>query len=221
MFFGKKYVTFSLAAALLLGGANAGAASGNDVERALAHIGGGDPVAGQAKARANNCFECHGERGVSNASGYPDLAGQHAGYLAKQLRDFRSGERKNPFMSNIAGGLDEADLPDIAAYFASQEKTRNGGAGANPVARGLFVNGDPGRNILACARCHGDAGQGAVAGGVVYPRIGGQHMFYLREQLLNWTMGARHNSPGRVMNKVTDAMTTDEIEALSKYISGL
>lgn len=216
MFFAKKYASLGLLAAALLGGGAAGAASGDDAARL-----GGDPVAGQAKARANNCFECHGERGVSNASGYPDLAGQHAGYLAKQLRDFRSGERKNPFMSNIAGSLDEAGLPDIAAYFASQETTRNGGAGADPVARDLFVNGDPGRNILACARCHGEAGQDAVAGGVVYPRIGGQHMFYLREQLLNWTMGTRHNSPGRVMNKVTDAMTTDEIEALSKYISGL
>lgn len=219
MFFAEKYVSFGLAAALLFGGV--GAAFGNGAELAAARIGGGDPVAGQAKARANNCFECHGEQGASNASGYPDLAGQYAGYLVKQLRNFRSGERKNPFMSNIAASLDEADLPDIAAYFASQEKTRNGSANADAVARNLFVNGDPGRNILACARCHGDAGQGAQAGGVVYPAIGGQHMFYLREQLLNWTLGTRTNSPGRVMNKTTDAMTTAEIEALARYISGL
>ena len=188
---------------------------------AHAATGNGNPVVGKEKARAGNCFECHGENGISSSSGYPNLAGQYSAYIVKQLRNFRAGERKNPFMNNIAAGLPDSDLDDIAAYFAGLEKVKSDVAQVNAAARNLFVNGDKVRNILPCISCHGEGGKGAMSKDASYPMIGGQQMFYLREQLLNWNLGTRTNSPGRVMNKIADALSETEIEELARYISGM
>lgn len=178
-----------------------------------------DAVAGREKARAAKCFECHGEDGIAVSSGYPHLAGQHAGYLLKQLRDLRAGARKSPFMDIVAANLDERDLPDIAAYFAALPANRNAPAQTDPAGRKLYLVGDAARGIAACASCHGAGGAGAAGGAL--PAIGGQQMFYLREQLTNWHLGLRNNSPKRVMSRATEALTEREIDALARYISGL
>src|SRR6476646_5445560 len=70
------------------------------------------------------CFECHGEDGIATSSGYPNLAGQHAGYLLKQLRDFRGGQRSSPFMNIVAAKLKEEDLEAIAGWFAALPTAR-------------------------------------------------------------------------------------------------
>jgi cytochrome c553 len=79
--------------------------------------GAGDPAAGQEKAI--NCAACHGERGVSVNEFWPHLAGQQAGYLARQLRAFRDGARREPLMTTWVSGLTDADIDDLAAWFAS------------------------------------------------------------------------------------------------------
>ncbi len=66
------------------------------------------------------CHKCHQVDGASKDPQYPILAGQHAAYLAKQLRAFRAGERRNPLMEAVAGGLSEAEIESVAAYFAAQ-----------------------------------------------------------------------------------------------------
>ena len=78
----------------------------------------GNPAEGQKKSAA--CHACHGETGASVLPSYPHLGGQHADYLEKALRDFRSGQRQNPIMSGFAAGLSDADIADIAAWYASQ-----------------------------------------------------------------------------------------------------
>lgn len=178
-----------------------------------------DALAGREKASAAKCFDCHGEDGLATSSGYPHLAGQHAGYLLKQLRDLRSGARKSPFMDIVAAKLDERDLPDIAAYFAALPANRNAPVAADSAARKLYLEGDGTRAIAACAGCHGADGNGTAGG--AFPAIGGQQMFYLREQLTNWHLGLRNNSPERVMSRATEALTEREIDALARYISGL
>lgn len=80
---------------------------------------GGDPVIG--KTKATPCVACHGEDGRGIAPNYPVLAGQHADYLAHALRQYRSGERKNPIMAGFATGLSDSDIADLAAWFASLE----------------------------------------------------------------------------------------------------
>ncbi len=85
---------------------------------AAALAGGGDAAAGEAKA-ASLCVACHGRKGVSTNPLWPNLAGQHAFYLAKQLREFRSGKRKDPVMNPLSGALSDEDIEDLAAYYES------------------------------------------------------------------------------------------------------
>lgn len=77
----------------------------------------GDPAAGQAKTAM--CAACHGAMGVSAVPMYPNLAGQKEAYIAKQLRDFKSGARKDPVMAPMAMSLTDADVANVAAYYAS------------------------------------------------------------------------------------------------------
>lgn len=71
------------------------------------------------KAKAQVCSACHGESGVSVSADIPNLAGQKAKYLATQLKAFRSGKRANPLMKAMASQLDDADVDNLAAHFAS------------------------------------------------------------------------------------------------------
>ncbi len=80
----------------------------------------GDAAAGKAKASAV-CAACHGADGMSPATFplYPNLKGQKAGYLVKQLKAFRDGTRTDPVMSSMAKPLTDADVENVAAYFSS------------------------------------------------------------------------------------------------------
>lgn len=71
------------------------------------------------KAKAAVCAACHGANGISVIPDYPNLAGQKVRYLDASIKAYRDGERKNPIMSPMASGLSDADIANIAAYFAS------------------------------------------------------------------------------------------------------
>ena len=79
----------------------------------------GDAEAG--KAKASLCAACHGETGTSPNDIWPNLAGQKAAYLAKQMKDFRDGNRKDPMMSPMAASLTDEDIDNLAAYYSSQK----------------------------------------------------------------------------------------------------
>jgi len=74
----------------------------------------------QGKQIANSrCIACHGKAGVSSNPMYPNLAGQQALYLAKQMRDFQSGKRQEPVMNAMMNGVNDASIENLAAYFNS------------------------------------------------------------------------------------------------------
>lgn len=83
----------------------------------------GDPAAGRGKALAI-CSGCHGIPGTKTA--YPEvylvpkIGGQNADYLVAALKAYRSGERYNETMKGIASALKEAELANIAAYYAQK-----------------------------------------------------------------------------------------------------
>lgn len=77
----------------------------------------GDIAAG--KAKSGLCVACHGVNGISSVPMYPNLAGQKEAYLAKQLTAFKKGERKDPVMAPMAMPLNDADIANISAYYAS------------------------------------------------------------------------------------------------------
>ena len=69
--------------------------------------------------RAKGCAACHGQDGNSANAEYPRLAGQHRDYLAKVLRDYKSGARKNPIMGGMTAALTKDDIDNVAAYYGS------------------------------------------------------------------------------------------------------
>jgi cytochrome c553 len=207
----------SMIGILVSASAQINAGSAEDIAQ---RIGSGNPVAGLTKSEVELCQGCHGETGVNEISSFPKLTGQYADYIFKQLRNFKSGQRKHPVMTGMAEAISEADMVDIAAYFASNPTMQGDGTGDSEVAKNLFTKGDLKRDIIPCISCHGVDGKGRASGDI-YPVIGGQHKLYLREQLLNWRSGARSNSAGSVMNLIAKSLSDTEIDTLSNYIAGL
>lgn len=66
---------------------------------------------------SKSCVACHGANGISTAPLFPNLAGQNAKYLAKQLQDYQSGNRKDPIMTSVARTLNEQEIRVLVAYF--------------------------------------------------------------------------------------------------------
>ena len=78
-----------------------------------------DLAAGKAKA-TEVCQACHGVDGNSASADFPKLGGQYPDYLAKALRDYKSGQRKNPIMAGFAKPLSAQDIENLSAWYASQ-----------------------------------------------------------------------------------------------------
>ena len=76
-----------------------------------------DIEAGKAKAAV--CAACHGVAGKARVPVYPHLAGQQEAYLLKQLTAFKDGSRKEPLMVPFMAPLTDADMENLAAYYAS------------------------------------------------------------------------------------------------------
>jgi cytochrome c553 len=212
----NKHFSLLLATALFSATTAYAGESAADIKQ---RIGSGDPAAG--KTASYFCQGCHGETGMSAEDMIPNLAGQYAAYIVKQIRNFQSGARTHQIMNAMSKTISDAELVNIAAYFSSQKKMQGSGTGDNPVAKNLFLKGDAARGIPACKSCHGKNGKGKAPDISTYPVIGGQRKGYLRAQLQHWRNGERSNSPDGVMNKVAKKLTDPEIEALTSYISGL
>lgn len=185
----------------------------------------GDPE--QGKAKSVTCAACHGTDGNSAIAMNPKLAGQHAGYLLKQLQEFKLASqtagaegRNNAVMNGMAAALSEQDMLDLAAYFSSQEATK-GEASEDAIELGqkLYLGGDLERGITACIACHGPRGNGTSLSG--FPDISGQHADYIATQLRAFRSGDRNNSLNGMMADIAKKMTDDEIDTISSYVAGL
>lgn len=106
------------------------------------------------------CMGCHGADGMGMAAaGFPRLAGLPAGYLSKQLADFRSGSRKNPIMEPLAKALSASEIQAVSAALAAMPtpKTplvRRQQMASSPDEK-LALYGDWARSIPGCVQCHG------------------------------------------------------------------
>ena len=80
----------------------------------------GDPLKGREKTQM--CEGCHGIEGWRTAFPevyrVPKLGGQHEAYLVAALKAYKSGDRSHPSMRAIAGTLSDADIANLAAYYA-------------------------------------------------------------------------------------------------------
>jgi cytochrome c553 len=166
----------------------------------------------------NVCAACHTADGSRGSPANPILQGQHPEYLAKQLAEFKAGKRANAIMQGMSAALSEADMKNVAAYYASKEAKPGFAKNKDLVALGekIYRGGIADRNIPACAGCHSPSGAGIPA---QYPRLAGQHADYTEAQLIAFRGGVRKNS--LPMTGVAAKMNDKEIKAVSDYIAGL
>jgi cytochrome c553 len=173
------------------------------------------PERGRAKV-LEVCSACHGEQGVSVSPDFPHLAGQSGAAIYKQLHDYKTGSRSHELMTNVAKGLDDAAVADVAAYYAAQPK-RNpnlstlANAPTNIVQ--LVELGDPNRNVPPCAACHRPGSGGPIE----TPILSEQGTEYIVAQLKNYASGQRRNDVYGRMRVIAAKLTDAEKNGLAAY----
>jgi cytochrome c553 len=180
---------------------------------------GGNAAAGE-KIVTGVCAACHGADGNSVITTNPKLAQQHPEYIAKQLANFKSGERKNAIMSGMAAALSTEDMANVAAYFGAQ-KGKVGSAKTNAagsLGEKIYRGGIASVGVPACASCHGATGAGIP---VQFPRLSGQHAEYVVTQLKAFYTGERANDNAKVMRMIAAKLSDAEMAAVADYIQGL
>ena len=179
----------------------------------------GDPAKGQGLA-TSMCAACHGPDGNSPLPVNPSLAGQVPEYLYKQLRDFKSGTRKNAVMSGMVATLSDEDMRNIAAYFAAQKAQPGLARDATLANAGqtVYRAGNTAAGLPACSGCHSPNGVGIPA---QFPRLKGQHLDYTLAQLKAFRAGERNNDPSGMMRTIAARMSDQEMAAVAEFISGL
>jgi cytochrome c553 len=171
-----------------------------------------DVAAGKEKAEL--CAGCHGEAGISGTENIPSLAGQPDQFIQWQLVFFRSGTRKNEQMQPIVEQINNDDIRNLGAYFASLTPPKASQPDDNPDLSTKGAQAAAGRR---CASCHTDsyAGTKAVA------RIAGQREDYLLKALHDYKEGVRSGGGGAAMAEVAYPLSEEEITALAHYLAHL
>lgn len=173
--------------------------------------------------RVRACSACHGAQGRATRDGYfPRIAGKPAGYLFNQLRNFRDGRRHYPAMAGLLGQMSDAYLREIADYFAALElpypppQRAALPEAALAQARALVFEGDPARELPACAQCHGRALTGTAP---AIPGLLGLSRDYLNAQFGAWRDGLRHAAAPDCMARIAGRLRPEEIGVLSRWLA--
>ena len=169
-----------------------------------------DIEAGRQKAQV--CVACHGAGGNSEIAEIPALAGQTAQALTTALYQFREGNRKNAIMSPFAANLSNADMNNLAAYFASEKRA----PAVHVSSSDSLAQGPELAKKYNCVQCHGPL----LLGQQHIPRIAGQQHTYLLAQLRGFKATTRADMDGN-MSSAASALKDNEIEILADYISAL
>ncbi|OGA20680.1 MAG: hypothetical protein A3I01_03865 [Betaproteobacteria bacterium RIFCSPLOWO2_02_FULL_65_24] len=159
------------------------------------------------KAKAASCAACHGAEGASSNPAWPSLAGQHAAYLVDSLKAYQAGARADAVMAGIAKGMSEADMRNLAAYYAGLS-CKNAAADA---ARQAAAAGQA--KASACAACHGAAG---VSANPMWPSLAGQPRDYLVAAMRAYKSGTRKNA---MMAGIAQGVSDEDAANLSAYYS--
>jgi cytochrome c553 len=165
---------------------------------------------GRGATLALRCTMCHGARGLSLAE-TPNLAGQYSVAIYKELLDFKTGARASAVMAPLVADLSDADMRDLAAYYAYLPRVYGDQATESEPPR-IVADGAPMRNIAPCGACHGDLANKPGA-----PWLEGQPLTYLHTQLQAFASGTRRNDISEQMRNVARGMTAEEIDAASRF----
>jgi cytochrome c553 len=166
---------------------------------------------GRGATLAQRCAICHGPTGISRADS-PNLAGQYASVVYKELHDFRSGARTNAVMSPFAVNLSDQDITDLAAYYAYLPRLPAYHPTPQLPRPRIVIFGAPIRGIAPCGSCHG-----SLDNKVGSPWLEGQSETYLKTQLQALASGQRTNDISLQMRNIARAMTPQEIDQAAAY----
>lgn len=166
-----------------------------------------DPAAGQSIAQ-RHCVVCHRADGTGAAPGIPQLAQQNVDYLVQAMEQYAAGKRPHAVLKDMTPRLTDAELRNVAAYYAALSLPA-----AAPAAAA-----DPGSLIergkaaaAACAGCHGADGNSTTAG---TPSLAGQQPIYLLAALAEYHRGDRKTPGSGTMLRDADKL---ELESLALY----
>ena len=212
---GSRTIICIGALGIVLGAGHARAAEGEEPQQ-------GDIEAGRVLA-ATTCIACHGEDGNSAIPGYPNIAGQNARYLFRQMQLMRVGDRDPKAMGVMLDNMTDQDLKDMAAFYASQA-SKVGQASREGIELGeaIYRGGILAKQVAACTACHAPDGSGNAHAG--FPSLSGQSAAYVVEQLTAYREGLRATDEGNyegMMRQTAANMTDGEIAAVANYVLGL
>jgi cytochrome c553 len=170
---------------------------------------------GRGATLAHQCAICHGPAGFSRADA-PNLAGQYASVIYKELKDFQSGARSNAIMTPFAAKLTEQDIVDLASYYAYLPRLPDDRSLQEGGVPQIVSNGAPLRNIPPCGSCHG-----SIENKIGSPWLYGQPAAYIKRQLQAFALGERHNDISQQMRNIARRLTPHEIDEAARYYSSL
>jgi cytochrome c553 len=171
------------------------------------------PAGAQAvDQKAQLCTACHGDSGTPQQQTTPVLWGQQLGYLYVQLRDFKSGARKNDQMAAVVAGLERDDMLALAQYFSQKPWPRLGQPAAAAAAAAQALRAT---SAVVCTSCH----QESYLGEGTQPRLAGQEKDYLAQTMLDFRDGKRGNNPG--MSDLMKSISESDIAAIAEYLAGM
>ena len=169
------------------------------------------------------CAACHGKEGRATSEGFfPRIAGKPAGYLYNQLVNFREGRRQYPMMTYMVDHLSDAYLMEIANYFSGLHLPYPAPQAMNvsqaQMARGqqLVMNGDPSKEVPACAACHGKKMTGVAP---TIPGLVGLPHDYLNAQFGAWRNGTRRAAAPDCMAAITKRLSADDVSAVAAWLA--
>jgi len=166
---------------------------------------------GRGATLAQRCAICHGPTGISRADS-PNLAGQYAAVIYKELHDFRSGARTNAVMSPFATNLSDQDIADLAAYYAYLPRLPAYHPTPQLPKPNIVIYGAPLRGIAPCGACHGSLDNKTGS-----PWLEGQSEAYMKAQLQAFASGERRNDISQQMRNIARALTPQEIDEAAAY----
>ena len=177
----------------------------------------GDP-AKAAPIVESQCAACHGMDGHSPIPNFPNLAGHHPEYLLHEMREYKQYHRDNEIMSPLVQPLSEADLANLALYFAAQKPRPADVTEPDllPLGKKIYFEGNPASGLPACDGCHEADGAGSER----FPRVAGQHREYTLEQFRLYASGKRKHGK-KVMRTVAERITEQEAKAVAEYIASM
>ena len=162
------------------------------------------------KGKIQICVSCHGEQGATIMPVYPILAGQNFYYTYVQLKDLKSGYRKNEIMAAMVQDLDKDEMKLLASHFSEQvwpETKHKSDAGKTGIAKMAIDAGQ-------CVQCH----RGGFEGESRNPRLSGQNYEYLKKTMLDFKNKVRTNSAAK--SSLFATFSEEQIDALADYLAG-